>query len=442
MSHPTKSASYNLKVVLQLTGIKPDTLRAWERRYGLPQPQRTPGGHRLYSQYDIEMIKWLMARQEEGMRINRAIDLWRALVSDGLDPLDGENSIKGTAPSLEQPLVVGSSLDELRLGWVGACLAFDEISAERILIQSFAMYPVEMVCLEVLQKGIVDIGDRWYRGLATVQQEHFASGLALRRLDALIAASPPSSRSEKILVGCPAMEEHTMAPLMTTLFLRRHGWDAIYLGANVPQLDLDKAVSHTGARLVILIASQLYTAANLFDSAHQLKRFNMPFAYAGSIFARQPRLRKRIPGYYLGDRLDRVVQEVDIALNLPLHFSDTPVAQEEFSIARKEIEANQSMIKADVWNQLQAKEIKNQTLQLATDLLMRDILSALKLESLESLQVELDWVNVLLDHQEYSASLLPLLLRVFAHALDRNVGDAGKIVVDWLLIEADRLGEM
>ena len=274
-----------------------------------------------------------------------------------------------------------------------------------------------------------------------MQQEHFASGLVLRRLDALIAASPPPSRPEKILVGCPAMEEHIMAPLMTTLFLRRHGWDAIYLGANVPQLDLDKAVTHTGARLVILIASQLNTAANLYDSAHQLQRFNMPFAYAGSIFTRQPRLRKHIPGYYLGDRLDRVVQEVDIALNLPLHFSDTPVAQEEYSIARTEIEANQSVIKADVWNQLQTKEIENHTLQLANDLLMRDILSALKLESLESLQVEIEWVKVLLDHQELSPTLLPLYLRVFAQSLNRNVGDAGKIVVDWLFMEADQLGE-
>lgn len=442
MSRPNKSASYNLKVVLQLTGIKADTLRAWERRYGLPQPQRTSGGHRLYSQYDIEMIKWLIARQDEGMRINRAIDLWRALDADGIDPLDGKSSINGTDPFLEQPLVAGASLDELRLGWVGACLAFDEISAERILTQSFALYPVEIVCLEVFQKGIVDIGDLWYRGLATVQQEHFASGLVLRRLDALIAASPPPSRPEKILVGCPAMEEHIMAPLMTTLFLRRHGWDAIYLGANIPQLDLDKAVSHTGSRLVILIASQLNTAAHLLDSAHQLQRFNMPFAYAGSIFTRQPRLRKRIPGYYLGDRLDRVVQEVDIALNLPLHFFDTPVEQEEFSIARTEIEENQSLIKADVWNQLQTKEIKNHTLQLANDLLVRDILSALKLESLESLQIEIEWVKVLLDHQELSPTLLSLYLRVFAQALNRYVGDAGKIVVDWLLMEADRLGEI
>ena len=93
MAQAKKAPAYNLKVVLQLTGIKPDTLRAWERRYGLPLPQRTAGGHRLYSQYDIEMIKWLMERQDEGMRINRAIDLWRDIEAGGKDPLDDTNPV-------------------------------------------------------------------------------------------------------------------------------------------------------------------------------------------------------------------------------------------------------------------------------------------------------------------------------------------------------------
>ena len=67
---------YNLKAVVQETGIKPDTLRAWERRYDLPKPQRTASGHRLYSQNDIDMLHWLMARQEEGLSISRAIEMW------------------------------------------------------------------------------------------------------------------------------------------------------------------------------------------------------------------------------------------------------------------------------------------------------------------------------------------------------------------------------
>ena len=81
-----KKPIYNLKVVVRETGLKPDTLRAWERRYNLPNPQRTNGGHRLYSQHDIEILKWLIDRQSEGMTISRAVALWQELTDREGDP--------------------------------------------------------------------------------------------------------------------------------------------------------------------------------------------------------------------------------------------------------------------------------------------------------------------------------------------------------------------
>src|SRR4030042_4721348 len=62
-----RRGSFNVKAVVRETGLKPDTLRAWERRYRLPRPERTAGGHRLYSQRDIDCLRWLAARQTEGL---------------------------------------------------------------------------------------------------------------------------------------------------------------------------------------------------------------------------------------------------------------------------------------------------------------------------------------------------------------------------------------
>ena len=59
---------------------------------------------------------------------------------------------------------------------------FDEQQAERIITQAFGLFSVERVCLDVLQKGLAVIGEGWYAGHVTVQQEHFASALAIRRL--------------------------------------------------------------------------------------------------------------------------------------------------------------------------------------------------------------------------------------------------------------------
>jgi DNA-binding transcriptional MerR regulator/methylmalonyl-CoA mutase cobalamin-binding subunit len=432
MSQAKKTPTYNLKVVLQRTGIKPDTLRAWERRYGLPLPQRTAGGHRLYSQYDIEMIKWLMERQEEGMRINRAIDLFRSIEAGGKDPLDDTHPVGLSELVAEQPMVAWISLDEIRTKWVEACLAYDESRAEQILSQSFALYTVELVCLEVLQLGIVDIGERWYRGEATVQQEHFTSSLVIRRLNALIAASPAPTRPEKIVVGCPAQEEHVMAALMTTLFLRRHGWDVIYLGANVPLTDLEQAVEGTAARLVILVASQLHTAANLFTAAHKLQSLGITLAFAGSIFTRQDDLDRNIPGYYLGDRLDRVVQEVEAGLKLTASSFSIHVPRSEYQLAKTQIEDHQSIIKADIWNELNSNGSIDHSLWIASDALLQDIISALTLDNLDSLRNEVEWVKTLITHQALAPTLLPELLRVCAESIDRQAGDEAKLVSSWL----------
>ncbi len=179
----SKSHTFNLKVVLKETGLAADTLRAWERRYGLPAPERTAGGHRLYSQHDIETIKWLIRRQAEGLSISRAVDLWNEKLASGSDPLaDPDQQISTT---LTPYPLADTNLDSLREKWIQACTDFNESAAEQVLNQAFSMFPMEVVCMEVLQKGMSEIGTLWYENKASVQQEHFASGLAMRRLDAL-----------------------------------------------------------------------------------------------------------------------------------------------------------------------------------------------------------------------------------------------------------------
>ncbi|MFZ5820363.1 MAG: MerR family transcriptional regulator, partial [Chloroflexota bacterium] len=157
--------AFNLKAVLKETGIAADTLRAWERRYGLPMPERTPGGHRLYSQRDIEIIKWLMAKQDEGLSISRAVDLWKEEIASGPDPLTASRQTG-------MILAPTANLDAARQQWMDACLRFDESRAEQTLNQAFSLFPVEAVCMNILQKGLAQVGELWYENRANVQQEH------------------------------------------------------------------------------------------------------------------------------------------------------------------------------------------------------------------------------------------------------------------------------
>src|SRR3990172_11516147 len=109
----SKEPRYNLAYVMQETGIKADTLRAWERRYQLPQPQRTEGGQRLFSDHDIQAVKWLLERQNEGIRISQAVELWHEMESRATDPLPASS-----AEPLQQPVKTGNdSLTGLRDAW-------------------------------------------------------------------------------------------------------------------------------------------------------------------------------------------------------------------------------------------------------------------------------------------------------------------------------------
>lgn len=432
MFTPSKSPTYNLKVVVRETGIKPDTLRAWERRYGLPEPDRTGGGHRLYSEYDIETIKWLMERQDEGMRINRAVALWQDIASSGKDPL----SALPLADAIQQPsirdLTGGEKIDELRGGWVQACLAFDEPSAEYALAQAFARYPLETVCLEILREGVAEIGELWYQGEATVQQEHFASALANRRLNALIAAAPSPSRPSRILVACPPGEDHVFSPLLITLFLRQHGYNVVYLGANVPLEQLEGTIKKTKPQLVVMTAFLLHTAASLFEVAQDLHSLNVRLAYGGPIFNRHEDLRTLIPGFYLGESLDNVVNNIEAILGSRAQIPEPKGVSDDYIRALDHFHDKQAELEAFVWENIRTNGMNEYHLEIANEFLGRDIIAALSLGNLNYLEDEMDWLEMLLVNHNIPINLLPKYIDFYARGLSKVLGEEGRPIVEWM----------
>jgi DNA-binding transcriptional MerR regulator len=68
---------YNIAAVVQRTGVPATTIRAWERRYAYPKPHRDEGGQRLYSERDVETIRWLLDQTTRGVAISRAVAMLR-----------------------------------------------------------------------------------------------------------------------------------------------------------------------------------------------------------------------------------------------------------------------------------------------------------------------------------------------------------------------------
>jgi DNA-binding transcriptional MerR regulator len=423
---------YNLGAVVRQTGLKPDTVRAWERRYNLPTPQRSPGGHRLYSQRDVDTLHWLVARQGEGLSISRAVELWHQIEAQGRDPLEAP------APTARPPFPApgpgsgGETLDKLREEWSASCLAFDEGQAEQTLAQAFALYPPETVVTELLQKAVSDVGRGWYEGSVTVQQEHFCSALAVRRLEALVMASPPPTRPGRILAACPPQEFHVFGLLVLTFLLRRRGWEVVYLGANVPADQLEATLTAANPHLVVLAAQQLQSAAALLDLALLLQRSDTPLAYGGLIFNLLPVLRDHIPGHFLGERLDLAPQTVESLLMAPRPLPQVVAATEPYNLARDHFRQQESLIQAQLVQAHAPMGISPQHLALAHRELARNISAALTLGDMDFVGTDLDWLKGLLGHHGQPTGLLRDYLITYRQVARENLDERGEPIVNWL----------
>ncbi len=428
----SRTPAYNLSSVLKETGLSADTLRAWERRYGVPSPQRTPGGHRLYSQWDVSLLKWLRARQAEGMPISRAVIRWKEMTEAEADPLESVSSalVAGYRPA-------EGSLDALREQWVAACLSYDEAAAEQVLNQAFAQYSVEVVLSALVLRALHEVGEFWSQGQASVQQEHFLSGLAMRRMDALIVASPPAQYPGSILLACAAGELHALPLLYLSLLLRRRGRRAIFLGAEVPAAQLVETARMVGAALVVLSAEQLVTAAALKEAAEQLAKKHIPAAYGGRVFVAQPQMQSRIAARYLGDAVETAPDCIEGLLaswpGIPrLLRSASALDAAAFRDARAGIELN-------VGQQLLKAAVPGRLLRFANDYFGSELAAALALGDVSYLEPDMAWIRNRLASQGLTERALHDYLLAYSAAVRKVLGASGAALAAWIRNCASRL---
>jgi methanogenic corrinoid protein MtbC1 len=308
---------YNIKAVARLTGVAADTLRRWESRYGIMHPQRTASGYRMYSQHDVDTIRWLRERVEEGLSISRACELLR---QEGDGVLD-RPAQPPPAPIPVAPLGVGARpLSTLVEELLTAYHNTDENAANKIINDALALYSLEQVVNELIYPSLTEVGERWMSGEFTVAHEHFASALVRSRLANLFHSSPYYAAGPLILVACAPGELHEIGAQVVALFLRRSGYRVVYLGQNVPDESLVSMIRTLRPALVCCAASRTETAANLrhlAEAVHQMRaesRWAPVLAFGGSIFNHHPDLAAKMGAAYLGADASAAVAQVGALL--------------------------------------------------------------------------------------------------------------------------------
>jgi DNA-binding transcriptional MerR regulator/methylmalonyl-CoA mutase cobalamin-binding subunit len=433
MSIRREEPLFNLKAVVQQTGLKPDTLRAWERRYGLPSPARSGGKHRLYTQRDIEVLRWLVSRQRKGLSISRAVDLWRQMEAGGRDTLP----MPLPPSSIAEPRVGSGMLDRLRQEWLAACLAYDGRRAEQAAAQAFALYPVETVCLELLQRALAEVGDLWQQGTAAVQQEHLASELAIRQVEALLMAAPPATRPGQILAACPPQEYHTFGLLLLTLLLRRRGWAVLYLGANVPAEQLEATVADVRADLVILAALRLPSAAALLETARALQG-RASIGYGGGVFNALPAIRSRIPGHFLGESLAAAADVVESLMSAPRPAPGGGPVPAEAHTALEHFRERQGPIEAKMAQAAGAIGLSAGQMAHANEEFALHLEAALALGDVALLDTDIASVEQRLAQENMPAGTLGRYLSAYCQVAEEELDERGELILAWLRRVAGR----
>jgi DNA-binding transcriptional MerR regulator len=417
---------YNVKMVNKETGLSPATLRAWERRYGILKPQRSSGGQRLYSEEEVLLLKWLVARKNEGMSISRAIDLWRNQGSQLSDQLHHSAGLQ------KEPGDSGDILEKLSKDWTQACLAFNESEAEMAVAKALAISSPMKVCTRVFQRGLAELGAGWYMGSVSVQQEHFASALAARRLNALFAIAPLPSKPGRLLAACPPGEEHDLALMMLSFILRWQGWDVIYLCAIVSLEKLDATLQATRPRLMISAAQTLPAAASLVEMGKVANDLSIPLAFGGGIFNEIEDLPQRIPGIYLGKELDAAPQAIEMLFTHRLAFAEIQPPPSSYSTALQKFKENEALIVSCTGQILRPIPISPRHLEVANTQFTRAMAAALALGDIHLLDYSTEWLNGLLENYGLPAKLAAQYYNAFFQAVQDQIGMQAGPILEWL----------
>lgn len=226
-------------------------MRAWERRYGLLRPSRSPGGFRLYSSDDETIVRAMLAEIDRGYPPSQAAKIALA-----------RSQTREPQPGTDQPDPAGipgrtdgpGRLESLRTELSEALRRYEGGRAQELFDVILAEFSLNAVLRDVVLRCLSDIGDAWARGDMTVAEEHFASQLLRERLLAL-ARDWDRGRGPRALLACPSGERHDIGLICFGIVLSRNGWRITFLGPDTPISALTGAVTALEPDLIVLSAT-------------------------------------------------------------------------------------------------------------------------------------------------------------------------------------------
>jgi DNA-binding transcriptional MerR regulator len=271
--HPLPDEPVGVRIgeLSRRVGVSTELLRAWERRYQLLQPARSPKGYRLYTAQDELRVRAMQDQLARGLSAAEAARVARRGAPTEpayRPPVHGPRPTEAGAAMSHYP-ALQRALD-----------AYDESDAQHVLDTMLRELSLTTVLRDVVMPYLAELGARWEAGTIDVAQEHFASNLLRGRLAGL-ALGWGQGVGPRAVLACPQGELHDLPLMVFGIMLNRCGWRVTFLGNNTPVTDLDSAVHHLEPQVVVLSAT---TAEPFASEAAGLRALAMsvPVVIAGA----------------------------------------------------------------------------------------------------------------------------------------------------------------
>ena len=278
-----------IQQVSRLLDVPAPTLRSWERRYDVPVARRSSGGHRRYSDAEVELLRRMRDAIDGGSRAFAAADLVKQHAS-------------------ESPAAL---IDD----FLAAVQQFQARALERVLDFSRTCLGLDRTVDDVLVPALHELGTRWQLGRSDVANEHLATEVVRGWLARITPADGQPRLPRPVVLSCGPRDQHTLGLESFAALLTSRGADCRVLGARTPVESLARAVQATCPGAVVLV-SHLPGSRRDAVAALQALPTGVPVFYAGRAFeSRQS--RAGVPGQHLGDRLSSASELVADELREP-----------------------------------------------------------------------------------------------------------------------------
>lgn len=238
-----------MRVVVRRTGLQPDLLRAWERRYGVVSPTRSDGGQRLYTDGDIERLTLLRRAVSHGHSISRLADLEPSELQRMVEDQEGVGKAASGGEVANGDSELARRFVELGLA---AISHLDDGELRQVLNRAALNLPTAVFAEQVLARIQREVGEQWHDGALTPGQEHLATAVIRQHLSQLLSIAPASPSARTIIVTTPSGQLHEVGAMLAAVTAKAAGWRVVYLGADLPASEIAAVAAQTGAEALAL----------------------------------------------------------------------------------------------------------------------------------------------------------------------------------------------